>query len=362
MKLTFRLLILCLLCLIARTTKLYSYLNNYNTYRNGYQAGNQFLAYGMNRNTIYDPKTGLWIPDAPQGPGQIPQAGALPQTLGAFPQTPGTMPPLPGVPPQSTPIPGFQNVGQMPPLPNVPITSTPSVMSPLPGVPINAIPTSMPPSPPLPAGTPFTPVGTPLNGTTGNTNVFGSVNPSTATITPNQLAPNGLPNSPTPQAPVSNPDEIFYKTITDNILEIAGRYNKSSPLKKKQNGVLPDGALKQNREAALKQREDRTIWNPILSLPTKLYKYCIYPPSKVGYPRFCKNSYLTFPEKMSSCQYSFCQVCCDHLGYIFEYGANTSKVAEALKLKDQQGLNGMKQLIDHATIDACKTECKVIYY
>jgi hypothetical protein len=372
MKLIFRSVLLIFLCHMGSSTKLFSYLNNYNSYGNGYQMGNQYTTYGMYRNNMgmnaYNTNR-EWPPQIPlstQLVNNTPPTGV--NGIPIPPSPPGTMNNfsnqsiLPNSGNAAFSIPGTVNIANMGAIPNIGVTGNLGTPPPF-----NQNP-SMPTFSSVP-NTGFTAnVGSSFNPNfmtsntgilAGNSNVgnlgmvVNSSNPGIiTTLTPTSTTnPSAMPNA-------SN-DDGFYKDVTYYVLKIAEQYNTSST--KKNNGILPDGALKHNKEAALKQREDRTIWNPILSMPTQLYKNCIYPSSKVNYTKFCKNSYLGVPDKLSSCLHSFCQVCCDHLGFIFESAAS-SFIGESLKLKEQQGINGMKQLINNVTIDSCKSECKVISF
>jgi hypothetical protein len=207
--------------------------------------------------------------------------------------------------------------------------------------------------------------------------------PQPLTTTPIQGTPiaapfnNQVPNMPPPVAPQINPnmmngqyvptnvkateDNVYFNTVMFYVGKIAEQYNetKDKDMRKRMNGILGEGFPEESRLAALQQRENKSIWNPILAMPTQLYRNCIYPSSKVNYSKFCNNSYFGVKNKNSSCLYSFCQVCCDHLSFIYDNAARTSYIGELLRFRDPQSLDFMSKSIDYNTIANCKTECKV---
>jgi hypothetical protein len=55
-----------------------------------------------------------------------------------------------------------------------------------------------------------------------------------------------------------------------------------------------------------------------------------------------------------------CQVCCDHLVFIYR-NAGSSTFGHGLKLDTQQGQEAIRDVIDKTTVEKCKRECQSTY-
>ena len=103
------------------------------------------------------------------------------------------------------------------------------------------------------------------------------------------------------EAPTS-PSDGIYKRIIANIYTMAEKKMKSSDLlqKKKISGSLPDGFSSRTKILALKSRDDLKKWKRVLSLPTELYRVCIYSRSNLNYFKWCNNNFLGSSNKKES--------------------------------------------------------------
>jgi hypothetical protein len=62
-----------------------------------------------------------------------------------------------------------------------------------------------------------------------------------------------------------------------------------------------------------------------------------------------------------ACLYNFCEVCCDHLVFVYQNAAEKNLIGELLQLNQEQGIKSIKTIIDNTTIHNCKVECKRQY-
>lgn len=82
------------------------------------------------------------------------------------------------------------------------------------------------------------------------------------------------------------------------IKEISNKRLKSEDLniKKKLAGVLPEGYPEEMVKNAKKMRYDKKLWSPLMSFPTEVWRFCLFPLFKVNYQKFCRNQYMTGTE------------------------------------------------------------------
>lgn len=160
-----------------------------------------------------------------------------------------------------------------------------------------------------------------------------------------------------------NPSDAVWARIESNIMAIAEEKMKSSDLmrKKKLAGVLPEGYPEETVKAALATRNNKKVWNPILRSPTELYRMCLYPYAKVNYVKWCNNNFFGAKNKGDTCRYSFCEVCCDHLAFVYQNAAEKNLIGELLQLNQEQGIKSIKDVVNRSVIHSCKIECKVRY-
>jgi len=102
-------------------------------------------------------------------------------------------------------------------------------------------------------------------------------------------------------------------------------------------------------------------WFPVLGLPTEIYRTCLFPMAKVNYVKWCKNSFFGAKTKGDNCLYNFCQVCCDHLKFIYQNAAEKNIIGDLLQLNQESGIKNIKALIDSTGVQKCKIQCKKNY-
>jgi hypothetical protein len=66
------------------------------------------------------------------------------------------------------------------------------------------------------------------------------------------------------------------------------------------------------------------------------------------------NSYLN-----KGCHHNFCQVCCDHLIFVYKNAADKNIIGELLDFTSEKGFKAILGNVDINTINKCKAECKV---
>ena len=105
----------------------------------------------------------------------------------------------------------------------------------------------------------------------------------------------------TPDAP-ANPSDAVYNRVKDYINELAEDKMKTADLmsKKKLAGALPDGFSQDTIDRALETRADLKRWRPILSIPTEMYRICVFPNTKVNYSKWCSNNFFGMKSKSES--------------------------------------------------------------
>ncbi len=59
--------------------------------------------------------------------------------------------------------------------------------------------------------------------------------------------------------------------------------------------------------------------------------------------------------------YNFCEVCCDHLVFVYQNAAEKNIIGELLQLKQEQGIKAIKDIVNKNIIKKCKVECKKEY-
>lgn len=102
----------------------------------------------------------------------------------------------------------------------------------------------------------------------------------------------------------SNPSDAVYRRVIDYINKIAEEKMKSSDLMKKKKiaGALPEGFPEETIKKALETRDDKKKWNKIMKLPTEIYRFCLYPLTKVNYVKWCNNNFYGTKIKGESIQ------------------------------------------------------------
>lgn len=163
--------------------------------------------------------------------------------------------------------------------------------------------------------------------------------------------------------PVSapNPSDSSFKRILEYVTKLAEDKMKSSnlPAKQKIAGSLPDGYPDAMIEKARNQRDQKKKYNRIMRLPTEMYRMCVYPFAKINYSKWCANSFFGAAKKSTSCLHTFCQVCCDHISFIYQYAAEKNLIGELMQLNQEQGIKSINNIVDRSQIHSCKLECQV---
>ncbi len=62
-----------------------------------------------------------------------------------------------------------------------------------------------------------------------------------------------------------------------------------------------------------------------------------------------------------ACLYNFCQVCCDHLVFIYQNAAQKNVIGDLLELNREQGLKTIKDILNINEISSCKKRCTTEY-
>lgn len=98
------------------------------------------------------------------------------------------------------------------------------------------------------------------------------------------------------------PSDGAFNRMQDLIKSIAEGMMKSSDIltKRKNSGILPVGYSDRMKKLAQETRDNKNVWNPVMSIPTELYRMCIYPSSKVNYTKWCNNIFAGMQKKTTS--------------------------------------------------------------
>ena len=89
-------------------------------------------------------------------------------------------------------------------------------------------------------------------------------------------------------------DSILVR-VRQLIHEISNSKLKSENLsiKKKIAGALPEGYPEEMIKNAKKMRYDKKAWSPLMSFPTEIWRFCIFPMFKLNYKTYCNNQFST---------------------------------------------------------------------
>jgi len=161
-------------------------------------------------------------------------------------------------------------------------------------------------------------------------------------------------------------DDQTAQNIKDNILKYAEKSMKSSNISKKKLlvGQLPDGYSSEMRLRALRNRNMKSNWKNVMSYPTEVWAFCIYPSYKVNFLTWCDQIYsVNNKSKINDCKNSYCNVCCDHFPNVVKKISNYSESYEISKLLmfDKNGSNRLQKAISSKDIENCRMECQKTY-
>lgn len=148
------------------------------------------------------------------------------------------------------------------------------------------------------------------------------------------------------------------------VYELARENMKSSDLglKGKSMGVLPSNLPTHMKERAQQSRKNEKIFGKIMNYPIEVYRSCIYPVSKINYVKWCNNVNFGHPDKVVSCELSFCNVCCDNLIFEYQQLALENPLATTLGLTTPLAGDLMKDyFIKGDKITECRNNCVKTY-
>lgn len=151
------------------------------------------------------------------------------------------------------------------------------------------------------------------------------------------------------------------ETIRSYMINYANELMEHPNIQKKkiENGQLPEQYPIGLRQKAQKIHYDYKQWFSIMLYPISLFKMCIYPTFKVNYVSWCYHTFglLRSSFKLHNCLNNYCNVCCDHLSYIYNDIANKNEIPIKLGLST----NIIHSLITPSLIDKCSNECNKQY-
>jgi hypothetical protein len=161
-------------------------------------------------------------------------------------------------------------------------------------------------------------------------------------------------------------DDATLLNIRRFIYHYAEKLSKKSDLKNKRmiSGQLPDSYPKIMVKNAQKSRLNRKFWDKYLSLPTKIWRMCIYPEYifKLNIMKWCEDKYGSKKKrKLLACKNTFCTVCCDHLQIVMKNQADKQILGEMLWLKNNPGFAKIKTSIGQKELNKCSVTCNKIY-
>lgn len=159
-------------------------------------------------------------------------------------------------------------------------------------------------------------------------------------------------------------DDEFTQKVRDYIYTYANDELNNVDIKAKmiKNGLLPEGYPKQMIKNARKIHDDKSNWRKVMSYPTEIWGFCIYPKYKVNSINWCTQIYsLTDSTKLNDCKHSFCNVCCDHVPVLLREIANQNPVGQKVMLNKPSGVNRISKVINQAEINKCRNECNRAY-
>lgn len=158
--------------------------------------------------------------------------------------------------------------------------------------------------------------------------------------------------------------EVVYNRIRSIIQSLAKVSMSKSNLsiKKKLVGALSDAYPKNLIEIAKKKHYDKERWKGIMAMPTKLYKFCIYPSYTLNYSKWCEERYATkSQQKLVNCRNTFCNVCCDNIQIMLRNQADNNVIGDLLGLAKASGFKLILTAATTQEIHNCKKDCAAEY-
>ena len=154
---------------------------------------------------------------------------------------------------------------------------------------------------PVVAGTNSTEVTPPVAGS-NSTTVIPPADPAAGGSNSTAVTPppsnSGAPNTK-PVNTKTDAGDLVFASIQQKIYEVAEEQMKSANYaqKRRSSGSLPDGFPEELRQAAKEHRENKSLWMNIMAYPTELFKFCIYPSSKVSFVKWCGKTFFNGMKK-----------------------------------------------------------------
>jgi hypothetical protein len=125
--------------------------------------------------------------------------------------------------------------------------------------------------------------------------------------------------------------------------------------------MASNSPLKMKQRAKF-SRSNLEIFGKIMSYPIDIFRSCIYPSAKINYRNWCKNVNFGQSDKITACQISFCNVCCDNLVQEYEAIARENRFATNLGMTSNDFSQLMKDhIVKTDQIQSCKNRCVKVY-
>jgi hypothetical protein len=98
--------------------------------------------------------------------------------------------------------------------------------------------------------------------------------------------------------------DSILKRIRDIIHDLSNAKLKTHNLnvKKRIAGALPDGYPKEMIENAKRMHLDKKKWAPLMSYPTEVWRFCLFPQFKVNYKNWCVSQFMTGEKEELTCK------------------------------------------------------------
>ena len=151
------------------------------------------------------------------------------------------------------------------------------------------------------------------------------------------------------------------ETIRSYMIDYANELMEHPNMQRKKidNGQLPEQYPFGLRQKAQKIHYNYKQWFSIMLYPISLFKMCIYPTFKVNYVSWCYHTFglLRSSFKLNNCLNNYCNVCCDHLQFIYTDITNNNEIPIKLGLSTDV----INSVITPSLIDKCSNECDKQY-
>jgi len=153
----------------------------------------------------------------------------------------------------------------------------------------------------------------------------------------------------------------FSKLIEEKAREMEKLADKR--LRSREMGIIPKelGYQKHIVDRAKRSR-GKELYGSIMNNPIEIYRECIYPRTNANSIKWCKKVYMPDEKKITSCQLSFCNICCSNLEYAILKNVNNCPFASVLNLTSPEGQTIIKDYIAKGnTVAECRNTCSTVY-